>query len=32
MGVDGSGGDDQSAIKFRAREIHGFRFGFECLG
>ena len=32
MGVDGAGGDDQSAIEFRSREIPGFRFGIKRLG
>ena len=32
MGIDGAGGDDQSAIEFRSREIAGFRFGFKRLG
>lgn len=32
VGIDGAGGDDQSAIEFGSREIPGFRFGFKRLG
>jgi hypothetical protein len=32
MGIDGAGGDDQSGIEFRPREIPGFRFGVERVG
>jgi len=32
MWVDGAGGDDQSGLEFRPREINGFRFGLKRLG
>lgn len=32
MGIDGAGGNDQSAIEFGSRELPGFRFGFKRLG
>jgi len=32
MGVDGAGGDDQSAFEFGSREIPGFRFGIKRPG
>ena len=32
VGIDGAGGDNQSAIDFRSREILGFRFGIKRSG
>ena len=32
MGNDCSGGDDQSLVEFRAREVLGFRFGLKRYG
>jgi hypothetical protein len=32
MGIDGAGGDGQSAIEFYSRKVPGFRFRIKSLG